>query len=220
MTSARHGLALLLGLALFAAGTASAGELGLTVTPFGGFAGGGHFTDQTTGQRADLDNAAAYGVVLNFPADRSGALRELPAGDTTEWELFYMHQGTHVGPAGTALPTAQGLDVHAIQVGGAYIADGRYVRPYLAATIGATILDPTDSPGQSETDFGFSLGTGLRIVPSSRVSLRLEARGLGTVIAADSAFFCVSNGGATCAIHTRAEVLWQWLLFGGVSVRF
>ena len=182
----------------------------LSLTPFAGYEVGGTFTDKTSGAHARLDEAASAGLIVN-----------LPASDTTEYEFIYSHQGTDVRPNGTTIPSAFDLDLHTLQLGGTYVFEGGRAQPYIAATLGATFLDPSGATARSETDFSFSFGAGLRLFPASRVFLRLEGRVLGTVVSSDSDIFCASGvSGASCLIRSKADILWQWLAFAGVGFRF
>lgn len=181
------------------------------VTPFIGYQVGGSLDDKTTDAHASLNESAAEGLILDLPADYN-----------TEYELFYLHQGTKFEARGTPTPQpSQSVDLHYLQIGGTYFGEGERVQPYIAAGLGATFLDPAAPGTGSETDFSFSIGAGARFFPASRVSLRLEGRVLGTVVAADSRVFCVlGSSGNTCLIETKADVLWQFTAFAGASIRF
>jgi len=183
------------------------------LTPFGAYSLGGTFSDLESEATAELQDSGNFGLLLNI---RQAA--------NTQWEVIYSQQGTDTKLTG--LPTADELHettVHYLQGGGTYQGDGQTVRPYLAATIGATHIDVATDGYDSETFFSFSIGGGLQIWPNNRLGIRLEARTFGTLIRSDADLFCISdpgNGMAGCAISVAGEVLWQFQAMAGVVFRF
>lgn len=198
-----------LALAISAAASAEVNPYHVSVTPFIGYRIGGEFKDDDTGDKVDLGDASSFGLIINAPAS-----------DTTEWELFYSRQSAGIDTSTVPLPPGLDLDISYFQVGGTYVFDGAPIRPFISAGIGASHFSPDQSQYNSETYFAFSIGGGAHLFPASRVGLRLEGRLFGSVIDSDSAIFCVSDGGATCAIQASGDILWQWEMFAGLTARF
>lgn len=179
------------------------------ITPYGAYSFGGTFTDIESSTEVKLQDSAAFGLLLNF--------RQTP---DTQWEILYSLQNTEAREQG--VPIAD-VDVHYLQGGGTYQFDSGRVRPFMSATIGGTHIDAESDGLGSDTFFGFSIGGGLQIAPTSRIGLRLEARAFGTLVRSGSSIFCVSDpGGGTagCAINVAGQVLWQLQTMAGVVFRF
>ncbi len=71
------------------------------------------------------------------------------------------------------------------------------------------------------TRFSASLGLGLRVPVGRQLSLRLEARGLVTLISADTALFCRSDQtGLLCQIHAHGSTFLQGEALAGVAYAF
>ncbi len=183
------------------------------ITPYGAFSFGGTFTDTVSDISASLKDTENFGLLLNY--------RQSPK---TQWEVLYSRQDTSAGvPGMTGANADVDLNVHYLQGGGTYQGDGDKVRPYLAATIGATHFSVKSGGYDSDTFFSFSIGPGLQIRPNERLGLRLEARVFGTLVRSGSDLFCLSDPGnmtAACAITVSGEVLWQTQAMAGLVFRF
>ena len=181
------------------------------LTPFAGLTTGGDFEDMTSSASLALDDSSSYGLILNI---RESA--------NTQWEILYSLQATEADTTGLPIGGAPlEIDVHYIQGGGTVLFDGDIVRPYVAATIGASRFEPGRGGVDGETFFAFSIGTGLHIRPNDRFGIRLEARGYGALLDSDSDLFCQSDpAGAICAVHVDGTVLWQFQAFAGFVIRF
>ena len=199
-------------IALFAAAPAGAQESPGTfeLTTYGSYRFGGTFEDVTTSDEVELDDDAGIGLIAN--------LRE---SSNTQWELIYSRQETAADlDALTAPQPSVDVRLQSLQLGGTYLGDGDRARPYLAATIGGTHIEP-DTLFDGDTFWSFSIGAGLQVAPSNRIGLRLEGRLWGTLIDTDSSLFCTSGAqGGLCAIETDSRVLWQFETFAGVVFRF
>ncbi len=200
-------LALLTAVPSFAQTSPGAFEL----TPYGGYRFGGTFEDVDGQGEVELDDDASFGLIMNF--------RE---SGNTQWEVIYSQQNTTADIADFALPLSEvDIRLQSLQLGGTYMGEGERVRPYLAATIGGTHVEPDDSAFDDDTFWSFSIGGGLQIAPSNRVGLRLEARGWGTLVSSSTSLFCSSGPqGGLCAIEIDGRMLWQFETFAGVVFRF
>ncbi len=161
----------------------------------------------------DLDETGSFGLILNIPADYP-----------TEWEFLVSRQSTEIrrsdGILAVSDPLAD-LDITYLQAGGTYLFEGERARPYFVATLGAAHFDPDGEGLDSETFFAFSFGGGVKLAPTSRIGLRLEARAFATLVDSDTAVYCESGPEASgCRLFTRGSLLWQWELNAGLITRF
>lgn len=181
-----------------------------SLTPFAGYRIGGEFDDDDNDDELELDDGASIGLILNAPFD-----------DRTEWEVFYGRQETDIDESTVLVDPGVDLVVEYLQVGGTYVAEGEVARPYLAATIGGSRIDPDGGGFDSETYFAFAIGGGLHVFPERRIGLRLEGRLFGSLVDSDSGVFCQSGPNASrCLIRSSGDVFWQWDMFAGMTVRF
>lgn len=181
------------------------------LTPYGAYRVGGDFEESSGTLSIDLDDSESYGFILNA--------RHSPI---TQWEILYSRQETSADAAGLGLSDpAPDLTVHYLQAGGTYLWDGDKVRPFLAATLGGTHVDISTPGFDSDTFYSFSLGLGLQVSPNSRLGLRLEARGFGTLIDSDTDLFCqfgpMNN---VCAVRIDGTLMWQVEAIAGLVFRF
>ena len=181
------------------------------LTPYGAYRVGGDFDEFNGTLSIDLDDGESFGFIFNA--------RHSPI---TQWEILYSRQETSADLAGLALgaPSAD-LTVHYLQAGGTYLWDGGAVRPFLAATLGGTHVDVSTPGFDSDTFYSFSLGLGLQIRPTSRLGLRLEARGFGTLIDSDTDLFCMFGPtNNICAFRVNGSIMWQTEAIAGIVFRF
>ena len=172
---------------------------------------GGSFDDLDGDADLDIDAAPGAGLALHIAA---------PAGG--QYEVLYFRQHTDIGTS-TLFTAGDEIDitVEYLQIGGNYaFGDETTWQPYIALTVGAARFNP-DAPGtESETFAAMTGGLGLYRAFGERVALRLEARALATWIEEDTEVFCVSAGGAVCAISAEGDTVWQWTAMVGVAFRF
>lgn len=207
----KKGLLICAALLPFSCASAQENHFSFELTPFAAYAVAEAFEDTTSGGSLKLADDASLGLILDI---RQSA--------NTQWELLYSHQATRADVTGLAISVAAvDVDVRAIQGGGTYLGDGRRVRPFLAATIGATRFDPALAGFDSETFFSFSIGAGVQFRPNDRIGIRLAARGYGTLLRSDTDLFCETGPAANvCAIRSDGKVLWQFQGLAGIVFRF
>jgi opacity protein-like surface antigen len=177
------------------------------ITPFAGFTFGGNFEDNTTGASLKVGESGSLGLILGY--------RDTPE---THYELFYSFQRTDLRGSGTfgGNPLFD-LDIHYLHLGGTYEFVGESkVLPFISGGLGATFLVPTGEGLDSSTNFSLSLGGGVKVPVTGRVGLRFEGRGYMTILPDSTEVFCVSSGGASCAVRVTGDVLWQFQLLGGI----
>jgi hypothetical protein len=179
----------------------------MELTPFAGFRFGGGFTDNTTGLDLDVDEGESFGLILDVQATHE-----------SEYELFYSLQKTKLKGEGVLSGDPLfDLDIHYLHIGGTYLFPGERLRPFVSGGLGLTYFSP-DAPGvDSEIYFSLSLGGGVKIPISKRFGLRFEGRGFLTILPDETDIFCVSAGGAACAVRVKGDVFGQVLLLAGIS---
>lgn len=181
------------------------------ITPFGAYRYGGSFEEADSSLSIELDDGQSYGLIFNA--------RHSP---TTQWEILYSHQETDADTTGLGLSEpVLDIDVDYLQVGGTYLWDGDAARPFLAAGVGVSQVDVSNAGYNSDSFFSFSLGLGLQFAQSNRLGIRLEARGYGTLLDADSDLFCASSPSSNvCAVRIDGTIMWQVEAIAGIVFRF
>jgi len=178
-------------------------------TPLYGYTFSGGLKDVDTGEEFKIDDADYYGGML-----------DIRLSEMTQLEFFFSRQETEL-KSDEGLFTGQtlfDLDVDYYHVGGTYlILDGPW-QPFVVGTLGATLLNP-DAPGtDSLTKFSFSLGGGVRYLPTKYLGLYLAGRGFLTFIGGDTLWR--SESGATTIIIDTTGDLWQFQLQAGLIFAF
>lgn len=189
-----------------------AGELPrFALTPYGGYTFGGEFKDDTESLSVEVDDAAHLGLIFN--------VRETA---NTQWEIFYARQEAEADTSEIAPSQPEvDIDVQYLHLGGTYVADGEWARPFLAAGIGGTRFDPGPLTFDSEDFFSFGVGAGWQLQPTERLGLRLEGRLLGTFLQSDTALFCETGiDENVCAIVADSDLYWQFQTSLGVVLQF
>ncbi len=181
------------------------------ITPYAAYRIGGQFEEEDGSGEFELNDSNALGIMFNFYANPNG-----------QYELLYGRQETEVDTQGLFVDDPLiDMDVEYFQFGGAYLADGDKVRPFIALTLGVTHFDPQTAEFGSENFFSSSLGGGVMWNTSERLGVRLEARVYATFLEDDSTIFCESIGGdASCLIQVDATILTQWEARAGLVFRF
>ncbi|MEO0616081.1 MAG: outer membrane beta-barrel protein [Pseudomonadota bacterium] len=199
--------AVILVLTLVAGAHAESGDVTLLLGPVAG----GSFDDLESGAELDLDAAAAVGVAAHINARAGG-----------QYEFLYLRQETDIGTS--ALFSAADevdIDIEYFQVGGNYpIGEPSAWQPYLTLTIGAARYTPDAPDTESEVFAAMTGGLGLYHALGERFALRIEARALATWIDEETSVFCVSAGGATCAINVEGDSVVQWSAMAALTWRF
>jgi hypothetical protein len=181
------------------------------ITPLAGYRFGGSFdlADDDDGPLA-IKDSSAFGVALTWIVSEEGEL-----------EASYARQGTRLIVDGffTSTPVFD-LAVENYQFGGNYVIGGEedLVRPFLGMGLGFTRLIPGPPDLDTETRFSASVSGGFKAYFGTHFGLRVELRGLFTVLESDSDVFCNSLG--VCFIRTDGTYLSQGEVRGGFMVRF
>ncbi len=180
----------------------------IEVTPILGFTFGGDFENADEDNDLDVADAASYGVILALEdTTRVGAF----------YELFYSRQETHLKGDGSAFSgdSKFDVDISYLHIGGTYGEKQKQFHPFVSGGIGITHLSPEQ--GDSETRFSMSLGGGVKVPLSERISFRFEGRGFATLFDSDSTIFCENN---TCAVRVKGDTMLQFTALTGLTFRF
>jgi hypothetical protein len=209
-------------LAMAAAQAAGAGQSaasqdqwpGYEVTPFLGLGLGGGFNVDNgppasdVSQHVDLDDRASFAIALDLRAD-----------DSAQYELFYGRESTVLrgDPPFSSAPVV----VEYLHLGGLLLLNQELpLKPFIDGGLGLTRLSP-EAPGTSDTRFSGSAGLGLRWPVNRHLALRLEARGLATLVSADTSAFCRSDqSGLLCHVRGRGQAFLQGMLLAGAAITF
>jgi hypothetical protein len=181
--------------------------LAMEIAPFSAHAYGGEFEDSVTGDRYRISDSASYGVLINFD--------DVPG---KQFELFASRQHTNLSAIGlfTALPLFD-LTISYLHIGGLYfLPDYQRVRPFVSGTLGLTSMAPQDSSFTKETHPSMSLGLGIKYFASGNLGLRVDLRGIYTMLESNSAVFC--SGG--CTVNVRGSGFVQTSISAAAIWRF
>lgn len=196
---------------LSARGTSA--PVGWEFAPFAGYRMGGDFSVATTTElqagvdhNVDVDDAPAYGALLEFPS-----------GHQTQWQLMYSHQATEFDLDSTDPATTKtDIDIDYLMVGGTYVLEGDRVRPYVGFGLGVSQFRPTGSDFDDETEFALTFMGGWKARLTDHLGVRIDLRALGTVVDSDSRIFC--SGG--CIVRWNGNTFWQFDATVGLNIYF
>jgi len=194
--------------ALLLAPPTIAGDRDHALTVYGGYRGGGSFTDADTGQGLALDSNGAVSLALDLPYDRE-----------RQFQIFFSAQHTNLAidtaafiPRGSSLP----MDIYYLHFGGTYFWDGVVGKGgYVVGGVGVTLFDP-DQGFKSELYPSINVGFGYQWLLGRTFALRAEARGYGTLVNSSGGVFC--SGG--CVVSISGNSIGQGEVMLGLTTRF
>ena len=188
-----------------------ADELDTELTAFGGYRFGGSFEIADTNESYEWRDASSYGLIWNHPYKAN-----------TEWEVFFSQQTTEAEFSGTAtLDPEVDVETTTLQIGGTYLWEGVKTHRYLAATVGGTHIKAESQGSESDTFLSGSIGVGIKIAPTARLGLRLEARWNMVLTNNSTDLFCRTGPDLNvCAVAVEGDLFSQVETFAGVVFRF
>ena len=150
-----------------------------------------------TGADFELDETSTRGFIIGIFVDENSLV-----------EIVYSHQETRLEEDEGLFSSAPlfDLDVDYFHIGGIYQLDGKRARPFFAATLGVTRLDPEQGGFDSETGFSLAMGGGVKIQVHEHVGFRFEGRGYFTFLDTGGELFC-SDG--QCFVRVESSGMWQ-----------
>jgi hypothetical protein len=182
--------------------TAFAGAQQLEVTAFAGLRLGGEFEDGTTGATRWLDEGASFGLMLGHQL-----------GNDRTFEVMWDHQEGSVA-ADTAGEPPIGIDLDAFTLGGTFEWPREHTRPFVSGTVGLMLLSPETAGYDRDVLLALTLGGGVKVPISPRVTLRFEGRGIATLAVGGTAGVC---GGGGCALSISGSGIGQLELLAGLT---
>lgn len=162
------------------------------LTPVAGYRMGGEFdvnnrTDNED-RRVDLEDSVSQGLLLNV--DLSEPDKQLE---------FYLgrQETTARSSEGLLTPTRTSVDltITQLQFGGLYFPGGTTTGGFVSGVAGVTRLDPKPSGLDTHHRASLSLGGGYKWPLNDHLRLRLDLRGLYTVLDSGGAVFCSGGKG-------------------------
>ena len=200
-----------LSMMLFFPALLQAQEATTEITAFGGYRFGGTFDVQNTDSSYEWQDASSFGLIWNQAYK-----------DNTEWEVFLAQQDSDAELSGTAtLDPNVSVETTTLQIGCTYLWEGTKAHRYLVATIGGTHIKADSQAPESDTFLSGSIGLGVKVAPTSRIGLRLEARWHLVLTNNSTDLFCQTGPDLNiCAVKTEGNLFNQVETFAGVVVRF
>lgn len=168
-----------------------------------GYSGGGEFEQSISGDPVDIDDSANFSVIASVESEPNKA-----------YELLYSQQNSTLhDSSGTDLSD---IRIHYLQVGGHYFFQGREsLSPFVSGGIGLSLFK-TQSGNDQLLRPSMSLAIGFNWQFSQQLSWRTELRGYGTLVNSSTQIAC----GTGCRLHVEGDLLTQWQLATGLSLRF
>ncbi|MFL1455906.1 hypothetical protein ACJO5Y_15835 [Marinobacter sp. GN3S48] len=183
------------------------------LTPFVGFRMGGEFdtrndTDDSE-SRVKLDDTVSQGLLVNIDLQEPGK----------QLELYVGRQDTTADiPQGLLSPPRDRVDItlYQLQFGGLYFPGGKTTGGFISGVAGVTRLDPKPSGLDTHHRASLTLGGGYKFPVTDQVLLRLDLRGIYTVLDSGGSVFC--SGG--CNVRFESSGYLQVEASAGLAVRF
>lgn len=197
-----NGIPVVLAALAFVAAAPAAAQ-SVQITPWAGYAYGGSVRDAEFDESYSFDAAFAYGGAVNFRI-----------GETWRFELLYSRQETKLQGG---LGASYDVTIERYLAGFQEEKGEENVRWFGTVWLGATRFIPGLGNFDSETKFGGGVGLGVKTFFAKNVGLRLEARGLYTLVKGDGGVLC-ANG--TCLFSFSGNGLWQGDVSAGLILAF
>lgn len=175
------------------------------ITPFGGYGFGGDFDVVDSNDTLKIEEDSLYGFIIDF-------------GGTPEaqYEFFFSQQATKLTSSSGTIPpeTLTDLDISYAHIGGVLNFGTDRVRPFIGGGLGLTHFNVENY--SDDTKFSISLAGGVKLFLTKNLGLRLEARGLATLVNNTTWIY----GGNGAAIGVSGDVLTQGQLNAGLIIAF
>ena len=193
--------------ALLTALPAIAGDKDYALTVYGGYRGGGHFTNTNTGESLSLQSNGSASLALDLPLD-----------EARQYQVFASYQRTNLTLDSTLLTgsTKLAMDIGYLHFGGSYFWEGQVSKGgYLVGGIGATMFNPAQGL-KTELYPSINVGVGYQLPLGKTFAMRFEARGYATLVNSQSGVFC--SGG--CVVSIKGDTITQGEALLGLTARF
>lgn len=185
-------------------GRVDGSENGFTL--YGGYRGGGNFTDATTDQDVRVGSTGTFGLALDI------ALEPLK-----QMQIFYSRQNTDLSSGAFLAATSSiPLRIEYFHLGGTAFFERMSSGGYVVGGIGATVFTPNGPGLTTETKPSINFGFGYMLPLGPHLGMRFEARGYATLIDSTGGFFCSSG----CVVSIKGTALYQGEALVGLTGRF
>lgn len=196
---------LLLGASWPASAAEQLGQERVELIPFFGYRVGGHFNGLIDAVEYPFDGAKSYGGLVDFNLNR----------DNYKVELLWSHQETGFDRLINRELEPNRLQIDHFQGGIMQEVGTERARFAVSALFGGTRFA---SPALgSDLRFSGSVGGSVKVFPSPRVGLRLDARAYGVWVKGAAGAFCA---GGTCAFAFSGTMMWQGDFTAGLILAF
>lgn len=190
------------------------------ITPFIGYRFGGDFETDSSffldTFDVEVEESASFGAMLDFSVTRNFQIELLFSRQ--ESELVEGRGGGLFEPNTDFI--LFDIDVDYYHIGTLWQWTPGQVRPYVVFSLGATRLSPDAAGLDDETKFSTSFGTGLKLMFSRNVGIRLDARLFTTFIDEDDDDFCFDDDDDFCYRYDDSDYLVQGEVSGGLVLAF
>jgi hypothetical protein len=186
------------------------------VTPFAGYETSGSFPITPTFNSVGVTNlqvngATSYGGFIDYSLSRNFQAEFMyDRNDTSYSDRIFPN---------TTYTRAFSSDVNQFQFGGLYMLLGpaHRIRPYVAGSVGFT-YESNGNGAPDRTDFGFSIGGGVKYFLTSHIGLRADARFMPTYANSSRGTFCDPFFGCYTAQVSNYQDRGNFV--GGIIFRF
>lgn len=180
----------------------------IEVTPFAGYF--------LTSNLSTLDGDLVIDHNFNY-----GGVLDIRVSDDLFIELLYNRTNTEVRFKQEYFDTVKYLfdmSIEYFQAGAHVETETGNFRPFAAFTLGATYFNPMDDDINSELDFSFTAGGGIKYYFAENLAVRLQWRFLVPIYFSSASLFC--NDGYCQIFVSGGTYLLQYDLTAGLIVSF
>ncbi|WP_166256569.1 hypothetical protein [Marinobacter salicampi] len=183
------------------------------LTPFAGFRAGGDIDvetrDNDSRSELEFDDGESFGLLFNIDLAEAGK----------QAELYFARQDSRVSSSEALFaPAASSVElvIYQLQFGGLYFPGGQTTGGFVSGVAGVTRLEPEPSGFKDHHRASISLGAGYKMPLHRNLLLRLDLRGVYTVLDSGGSAFC--SGG--CNLRFESNGYLQFEAGVGLAVRF
>lgn len=159
--------------------------------------------------RLRFDDGESLNVVVSFDLGEAGK----------QGEFYFARQDTTAYSSDAFLaPDTRAVDlvIYQMQFGGLYFPGGKTTGGFVSGVAGVTRLDPRGANLRTHHRGSISLGGGYKLRLADNLLLRLDLRGIYTVLDSGGSVFC--SGG--CEARFRSDGYFQAEAGAGLVIRF
>lgn len=197
--------------AVLAVSPIAAEAAGGAITLYGGYRGGGGFTDAYTDESIDVKGSGSVAASFDFPVDANRQVQFFVSHQRSKFDADVLP-----GSPAAALD-GQSISVTYVHLGGTNFFAGPIGHgPYVVGGFGATRFSPSFDGYSDEWRPSLSVGLGYQWQLAEALAVRFEARAYFTIVNSEGGLFC--SGG--CVIAIRGDTFTQAEAQIGLSLGF